>query len=646
MTETSIDIPLAIVPNTNTSNGIEIQDKKPLKYISSGRSYARNGNYSDAITNLKHAIHLQPSNSEAFYYLGLVYLEKRQYGDAIEALKEAIQNSNTGQNENTNHYYFKYAFACQNNDQLEEAVKYYTRFIENTTEENQYPGLLNRGICYDKLERYREALSDFDDALKSTNEQVKPYCLSCRARVKAKLDDQKGALKDYDEAVSHTAAFIEQMKPPKKVNNTSILKVLTMTMDPYTPVGILLDGIKEDKSGNSIRAMLGFNKLLDEPEAFQQQIEDLQKQADKESSPVILQTIILNINLAKIALVTVDRHKKAMKKFSVNANLKIYYCSIYFKLEEIFTACKTVASKLVTPIGGKLAGYTEAVTLVGQVISIVPLVGEPLSMIAQPIATLLEHVDYKQQKNTMSRIANLGSTQELWDTSQRVAEALTEIYEPLLLQLVPLETELQIAERAPPAKWSDCFTKPNWWISKKLAVRVLKEEAYIKRAREIGEYAVALVLQSLLQLDSVDEVKKQMDKNTINDAKERQNSNLIKVEHKQMDENSIDEAPQQKYPISTDEEQEPLFQKLIDVVCIPKEQREGKNKNVKSLFRDRIISTKTPNKKWTLDGFYHEPGIITKDKEVYVRPGSKSDLYPNRNGTKEDAERLQYTLQK
>ncbi|CAF5023063.1 unnamed protein product, partial [Rotaria socialis] len=140
-----------------------------------------------------------------------------------------------------------------------------------------------------------------------------------------------------------------------------------------------------------------------------------------------------------------------MKKFSANANLKIYYCSIYFKLEEIFTACKTVASKLVTPTGGKLAGYAEAVTLVGQAISILPCVGEPLSIIAQPIATLLERVDYKQQKNTMSRIANLGSTQELWDTSQRVAEALTEIYEPLLLQLIPLETELQPVDQAPPA---------------------------------------------------------------------------------------------------------------------------------------------------------------------------------------------------
>ncbi|CAF3118559.1 unnamed protein product [Rotaria socialis] len=646
MTETLIGIPVASVPNTNTSNGIGTEDEETLKYISSGRSYARNGNYSDAITNLKHATHLQPSNSEAFYYLGLVYLEKRQYGDAIEALKAAIQNSNTDNKENTNHYYFKYAFACQNGDQLEEAVKYYTKFIENTTEENQYPGLLNRGICNDKLERYLEALSDFDNALKSTNEQVKPYCLSCRARVKAKMDDQKGALKDYDEAVSHTAAFIEQIKPPKKMNDTSIPKSWTLTMDRYTPVGILLNGIKEDESGNSISAMQSFNKLLDEPVLFQQQIEDLQNQADTVSDPVILQTIILNINLAKIAILTVDKHKQAMKKFSANANLKIYYCSIYFKLEEIFTACKTVASKLVTPTGGKLAGYAEAVTLVGQAISILPCVGEPLSIIAQPIATLLERVDYKQQKNTMSRIANLGSTQELWDTSQRVAEALTEIYEPLLLQLIPLETELQPVDQAPPAKWSDCFTKPNWWVSKKPAVHVLKEEAYIKQAREIGEYAVALVLESLLQLDSVDEVKKQMDKNLINDENRRQNSNWIKVELKQMDENSTDEAPKQKYPISTDEKQEPLFQKLIDAVCIPKEQSERQNKNVKSLFRDRKILIKTENKKWTLDGFYHEPGITTKDKEVYVRPGSKSDVYPNRNGTKEEAERLQYILQK
>lgn len=583
--------------NSDNSTTAETSVNNASALIYSGRLHARTGHYSKAIDDLQHATCLEPTNYEAFYYLGLIYIKRKKYKDARNVLKTAISNDSTTSRTDLYRCYFKYAFACQMDNQFKEAITYYTKFIENVNENNQYPGLLNRGICYDKLERYNAALRDFDCALKLTNGQGKPYCLSCRAKVKTKINDHTGALKDYDQAVTHAAAFIEQngilgnvytiSSQPFSSKHVIPMTKLLEKFDPYSPFGILLNALEEDNVEDSVNAMHDYNRLLDtKVEELQEQIRDLdlKKQSERDT-----------ISKANLILETIDKHQAAMEKFANNDNLKTFYCSIYFKLEEIFIACKSIASGKVKPVEGKFGEGAEFVTLVGEVISVVPVVGAPVSLFAKPIAKIAQAIDYTRQKNTMMKIANFGCTLDLWKTSQSVAEKLTVLYELLLLQLILPEQEKALAEQVSEGKWYDCCAKPNWWeckCLKKTKRKILKEEMYMKQAREIGEYALVLILNSLL------------------------NEKIVQDNIK------------------------PLDQQLIDAVCIPSDDQKETAKNVKSLFSKRQILTQNPKMQWTLDGFYHEPGIITSDGEHYYRTGANSELYGYRNGTKEEAIRL------
>ncbi|CAF3954520.1 unnamed protein product [Rotaria sp. Silwood2] len=648
MTEASDDIDLNVLPNDDSSTAAEKHENDASKFIDSGRSHARNGKYLEAIIDLKHATHLQSTNCEAFYYLGLVFLKQEQYKDASSALETAIQNSSTMSKENINHYYFKYAFACQNNNQLEEAVKYYTKFIEGEEKQSQYPGLLNRGICYDKLEQYPEALSDFNRALTLTNEEVKPYCLSCRARVKAKMKDQTGALKDYDEAVSHTTAFIEQISPPKKVYDSRTITLSSIKISDFSPLGILINALQKEDAGDNIRAMQNLNKLLDEPEELHKQIKMLEEKAKNESYRDKIQSITYNLMIANMAINTVDKHKKAMEQFSKNENLKLYYCTVYFKLEELFMACKAIASGKVKPMEGKLGDFAEIITLVGHPISLVPVVGEPINQVLQPVVTLLKEIDYQRQKNTMTKIAFLGSTLELWELSQQIAEKLTETYEPLLLELKELEDDPKSINKKQEKTDINCLTKASQSIFKffKGTKQKLLKEAYVKQAQYIGEYAVALMLESLLQLESVDNAKTDEESTPTDDSSKSPEKKPIDDPKKLPEQKLVENEKQRKEQKSTNDSTKLLNQRLIEAVCSPSRDQDGKIKIVVSAFGDRQILTKTEGKTWTLDGFYHCCGIITGEKEHYVSPITILKLYPYRIGTKEEAERLEYKPQK
>ncbi|CAF1454366.1 unnamed protein product [Adineta steineri] len=612
MAKASANTALTDPLENNNSTTVEVHEKEASTFVNSGRLHARNRDYSEAISDLKHATHLDSMNYEAFYYLGLIYIIKKEYTDASKVLKTAIEigiNANKG---NIRHCYYKYAFACQNDDQLEEAIKYYTKYITNVDGANKYPGLLNRGICYDKLKQYDAALSDLNHALTLTPDQIKPYCLSCRAKVKAEMNNINGAFQDYDEAVHQVSAVIEQHDQintmiDTRTTSSSIEDEITTDdllngIDPDSPLDILLNGLHKDDNGDSISAMRDYNRLLDEKaEELEKQVNELKSQKQLQTDLEKMKKITYHIDKAKLIQTNVDKHKKAMEKYSANENLKEYYCTIYYKLEEIFTACKTIASGRVKPMEGTLSNIAEVVTLLGEVISIVPVVGEPISLIAQPVTKILTAIDYKRQKNISSQIANLGSTLYLWEISQKVAETLTSKYEPLLSELIPPEEEQALVEQVSVENCYDCCTKPEWWKGKclkKTKQKIFKEEVYIKQAREIAEYAVALILESLLKQKVVRNGEKSLD------------------------------------------------QQLIDFVCIPSEDRSKENNKVRTMFSERHILTKDTNKKWTLDGFYHRPGIVTQDQQYYDGLENSWKLYGYRNGTKEEAEQLGFASQK
>ncbi|CAF1421024.1 unnamed protein product [Rotaria sordida] len=264
-----------------------------------------------------------------------------------------------------------------------------------------------------------------------------------------------------------------------------------------------------------------------------------------------------------------------------------YYLGLAYlkdkQLEEMFMACKTIASGRVRPMEGKLGTFADVITLAGELISLVPVVGEPISKFAQPISMIAKAIDYRQQRNTMTHIANLGTTQELWKISQSVAQQLTENYRPLLLELLSSnkedddddETEKQVSE----AKCCGCIPKSSCFKSKSSEENhehPLTRQGYIQQVRDVAEYAVALMLEFLLNHEKVDHVKKQMDRKLISDAKKTTNEKSI------------------------DGELQPLVEKLVNAVRTPLEDQFGIDfiKNGFEYYPDYCRPQTAPTAEW------------------------------------------------
>lgn len=614
------------ISTNDMSTAKNIDESGSKNALRTGRSYAKDGKYSEAITDLNKAAQLNPTNPEAYYYLGLVYLKKQQYSDAVAVLKKAVDNNTDTNKKNITHYYYKYAFACQMSENFDEALKYYTKFIENTTNENKYPGLLNRGICNDNLKKYSEALSDFNWALEITNEEGRPYCLSCRARVKAKMSDQKGALEDYDKAVGQTAAFVENAHVSKKEKESrlNLLASYSILLPDSSAIDILVKSLQSDDAYNSVDAMNGLNKLLEEPAVFHEQIQQLNNQLTTETNPMKRQSIENYLAIAQMAVGTVDKHSIAFETFSKNENLKTYYSTIYFKLEEIFSASKTVASGLVTPTSGKLGQWNEYISLAGEIISIVPCVGEPLNYALKPVNFIVKEIDYQRRKNTMTRIARLGTTLQLWEHCQEVAETLTKLYKPLLSELIELNSEDNQGQKFDEKDGSCCYGVSNWAPCKyfRKCKQAGTKELQMTAAECVADYAVGLILEFLLNLTTLtnsnnDTTQQTKNKSKNNDENE-QKSELAEDSLKTTDATVLEnEKLKRKQNVGIDPKKS-LDKQLVEIVCTPS--KPSIIKEIKSRLGKKEIPTKNPKKRWTLDGFYQARGIITPQEGINVLP--------------------------
>ncbi|CAF1365446.1 unnamed protein product, partial [Didymodactylos carnosus] len=501
MTEILVETPLA-KPNDGRKNEpitiSEDRQQNAAAFLVSGRTHAHRGNYSEALADLQHVTHLEPANHEAFYYLGLVYFRLGEYKSAMQNLKSAIEKASTVSTLNVNRYYCQYAYVCQMDGQFKEAITYYSKFIKKVSGEEQCAGLLNRGLCYEHMNQYEKALSDFDRVVSLNSSNQKSYSYFCRGRVKAQLGDRTSAEEDFNLAVSHSSSSLrfvqgltnnELHQHEQSIENythaiqnnqhvadsyfrrgvsyavlgkhseaiedyTSAIRVdkkhhrayfrrglsnvelgrledalrdyttainlakynkdvylmraqlylqlkrvdearkdfkeaafweqngiddeedaitptpddKEMYIDPKSPCGILLSGIEKQNTGDNVGAMLSFNQLLDvDLDTLRKELAQLNAKDSRR----------FHYSVGKTVLTTVEKHQIAMKNFAHNPNLTMFYASVLIQLEEFFIGCKAAASGKVKAVEGRLGQVAEVMNLVGQVISVIPVVPAP-----------------------------------------------------------------------------------------------------------------------------------------------------------------------------------------------------------------------------------------------------------------------------
>ncbi|MBR1770306.1 MAG: hypothetical protein IJ748_07620, partial [Bacteroidales bacterium] len=83
-------------------------------------------------------------------------------------------------------------------NKLDDAVKDFNSYLELTPEDIN--GIYQRGDCYYKLKKYKEAISDMDKVIDSekSSKSMKINALSRRGASKKELKDMKGAQADME----------------------------------------------------------------------------------------------------------------------------------------------------------------------------------------------------------------------------------------------------------------------------------------------------------------------------------------------------------------------------------------------------------------------------------------------------------------
>src|SRR5208283_5677323 len=65
-------------------------DKRKLKYLNSGESYARQGKYREAAIQFRNAVQIDPKFAEGHYQLAIAYLNLHDPEAAYREVKEAV----------------------------------------------------------------------------------------------------------------------------------------------------------------------------------------------------------------------------------------------------------------------------------------------------------------------------------------------------------------------------------------------------------------------------------------------------------------------------------------------------------------------------------------------------------------------------
>lgn len=179
-------------------NGFPSHESHRNYYI--GMEYYDDNNYDEAIKYFSKSIDYG-EDGRSYYERGVSYSNKEEYEKAFDDLNHAVRLGFDVEDQ-----FYGLGMSCYYDKEYEKAIKYFTRAIEFTPNENVYystNSYYQRGICYCYLSENNKALNDVDKAIEIGGE--KSNYLYSKAYILSQL-------KKFDESISLFNQVIE-MKP-------------------------------------------------------------------------------------------------------------------------------------------------------------------------------------------------------------------------------------------------------------------------------------------------------------------------------------------------------------------------------------------------------------------------------------------------
>lgn len=126
-----------------------------------------NNNPKEAVPMLMAAIEQEPKRTELFFYLGVAYEQLGEYRQAVETYEKGLQNTGEKKADFLHNIGTNYLRMGE----LESAEKHFTRALQ--ADGNYAPAYLNRANTRVKLEKYEQAVADYEVylSLKPDSEQ-------------------------------------------------------------------------------------------------------------------------------------------------------------------------------------------------------------------------------------------------------------------------------------------------------------------------------------------------------------------------------------------------------------------------------------------------------------------------------------------
>jgi ankyrin repeat protein len=160
-----------------------------------------------------------------------------------------------------------------------------------------------------------------------------------------------------------------------------------------------------------------------------------------------LLTLQASASLFVNAQKTANHKKKVLDSLKANTQLLCFYQSVENRLQGLFTACKAATAGMFVDQASENAQImTLGVELVGQVVTIVPVIGSAIQTVLVPVVSaLISHLDKSRQKQEVRNITTLGNVEELDKAASNAAGLLT-LYYHSQINAIDMRTKIKSKE--------------------------------------------------------------------------------------------------------------------------------------------------------------------------------------------------------
>ena len=178
--------------NKNNSSYPPVYAETDREYFNHGFAYAKQGNFTEAISAYTKAIEINSSFAEAYNNRGLNYVEQGNLPQAISDYNKAIEI-----NSNLPDAYANRGLAYARQRNFDQAVSDFTKAIEINP--NFAEAYINRGTAYNDQGNFTQAISDYNKAIEINPNFAAAYYN--RGNTYKKQNNLSQAISDYSKAI-------------------------------------------------------------------------------------------------------------------------------------------------------------------------------------------------------------------------------------------------------------------------------------------------------------------------------------------------------------------------------------------------------------------------------------------------------------